>query len=283
MCWEIAIPGAISAVESLLVGQQEGQATESTARIGAETGRYATDVGLLSQREQRVLESAIENSRQRFSGSESAAERRASSERQKAEQMFQAGESAAERAARERLQGTAAEGREFQAGESAVEREAAMARQQAGQTFQAGESEKTREFEKSLIEPKQKAYEEMLQRGIESERAGEEQFLQETGALSPELTAYQEAIRRRATPEQERALAQSRLELSRQGVTGGQAATLQGRASGDLQQRLAQDVTEMAYEDALRRREARAGFFGTKAARGQASKLTAPTFASTYR
>lgn len=110
----------------------------------------------------------------------------------------------------------------------------------------------------------EKATEKESQLG-EMAKTGEEQFLTETGEALPELQQSMEDIRAGATEEQQRAGQQLETALARQGVRGGQAATLQSRGIGQTNVDLSRMINEMALKEASRRRDIRAPYFAQKA------------------
>ena len=93
----------------------------------------------------------------------------------------------------------------------------------------------------------------------------EEQFLQATGEKNPLQEGMMKDIQQQAARAQQQAAGQSAANLARSGVRGGQAATLMNRATGDVAQQFGQEQRQLAYQDYLRRQQAREQYYGNKA------------------
>ena len=108
-----------------------------------------------------------------------------------------------------------------------------------------------------------------LEMGQGYQATGESGLMNEMAAAPGELGQMRSDIENNATIEQNRALGQTKLGLAQQGVGGAQAARGIARSAGELNRGTMSDVNRLAYEDAIRRSNAKAGYFGSKALGGQ--------------
>ena len=118
----------------------------------------------------------------------------------------------------------------------------------------------------------------MIKRASAMGAEGEEQFLGEYNQAPPELAGAREALLSGQSDTMQQASGEIGKNLAVGGVRGGQATTLQNRAVGGIANQGVQDIDMMQYEDALKRRSAKGGFFGQKGATGQSRSLTAPSY-----
>ena len=93
---------------------------------------------------------------------------------------------------------------------------------------------------------------------------GEGQFLDNTAQAPAEFQAVQNDIIAGQTEAQDNMNRYAAMNLARQGVRGGQAATLQNRQVGELNQNMQRDSNELMYQDARERRNQRSGYFSQK-------------------
>ena len=83
-------------------------------------------------------------------------------------------------------------------------------------------------------------------------------FARDTSGTPMQISRLQSLIRQQALPEQRRAMAQGRLALEQQGVRGPESALLQQMQANRLQESLANRAQQVALQQALADRQARA-------------------------
>ena len=83
-------------------------------------------------------------------------------------------------------------------------------------------------------------------------------FARDTSGTPMQISRLQNLIRQQALPEQRRAMAQGRLALEQQGVRGPESALLQQMQANRLQESLANRAQQVALQQALADRQARA-------------------------
>lgn len=113
------------------------------------------------------------------------------------------------------------------------------------------------------------SYMDKIKRGQADEASGEKSLLDETSGSSPELDALKNSIATNSTVAQQNQLGQTNAALSQQGVRGPRAATIMGRAAGDLNRNLNADLTDKTYQEYVRKNNIRTGYFSNKAKAGQ--------------
>lgn len=94
---------------------------------------------------------------------------------------------------------------------------------------------------------------------------GDEQFNQEANTQLPEVHKMQEDINNQSTEAQENMSSQMQSQLAQQGVRGGQASTILGRATGNLNKNLNYDQNQIAYYETRNRQNARLNYTSQKA------------------
>lgn len=114
---------------------------------------------------------------------------------------------------------------------------------------------------------------EALGRATGIRRAGESEFQQATTGTPPAIEQLKTLIRQRALPEQQQALAQTKLGLSQAGVRGPEAGIIAQQQASKMGLDLSRAVEEIALKQALADRERRASLAGTKAMAGLAQEL----------
>jgi len=122
--------------------------------------------------------------------------------------------------------------------------------------------------ERELQDRAYKQAERRYGKGLEMLGQGEQALYSETAASPEELEAIKKDIIEGGTAAQQQARGEMGVALEQQGVRGPQAAILRGRQAGSLSKGMMSDINKLAYEDALRRREARTGFQTSKALGG---------------
>jgi hypothetical protein len=94
---------------------------------------------------------------------------------------------------------------------------------------------------------------------------GDRQFNQEANTPLAELSQMQNDITQQATDAQQNNNKEYQAQLAEQGVRGGQASTLLGRQTGQLNRELNYDVNKLGYDEASNRQNARLNYTGQKA------------------
>lgn len=142
---------------------------------------------------------------------------------------------------------------------------------------QSQNAEKERQFKSSqdslMYNRALQNYNQVLGRGQAAQAGGEQGFLDETGSAPAELQAYQQAYKANALPAQLENQSQQRLNLVKSGVRGPAQARLLNKSTGDFNLGLNKDLTQMMYDEALKRRDSRSAYFGDKAKMGQNATL----------
>lgn len=196
---------------------------------------------------QRQQEKSLLGEQQSFSGEQA--------------QLGRAQESSEAEKAYQRVMAQLKEAQGFQSGESSLGRQQEKDILSQQQGFVGSESEKDRALKQALIGGQ-------VERGQNLLNSGEAEINDLNSNALPELAAMTNDIKTNATAAQEEQRRQLNAQLAQQGVRGGQAATLLGRASGNLAQKEQQDVNTLAYNDFLERRKARTAVAGQKAQTG---------------
>lgn len=93
----------------------------------------------------------------------------------------------------------------------------------------------------------------------------DKQFNQEANTPLPELGQMKNDITQQATDAQQENQKEFNAQLAMNGVRGGQAATLAGRQTGELNRELNWDVNKLGYDEASNRENARLNYTGQKA------------------
>lgn len=93
----------------------------------------------------------------------------------------------------------------------------------------------------------------------------EKKFMDTMGSASPEVLKLQKDIGEKGTKAMQDAAGQSAANLQAQGVRGGQAATLQNRAVGEVGLQAQRDINELSASDAQARQAQIAGYQASKA------------------
>ena len=96
-------------------------------------------------------------------------------------------------------------------------------------------------------------------------QSADEQFENETGQPLKELQAVHEDFANQNLEAQQQYSKQLNSELAKQGVRGGQAATLQARGMGQLNTDLQRQINELALNEANQRRNLRTNYYQQKA------------------
>jgi len=122
------------------------------------------------------------------------------------------------------------------------------------------------------------AYNALIGRGTKDFGEGETQFLSTYEKAPTELEQVKKDILSGGTAAMKAGSTQMQSDLASQGVRGGQASTLLARGAGEMTRGVQSDVDKQVLSEALERRQAKGGYFGQKAQRGQAATYTAPTF-----
>ena len=126
----------------------------------------------------------------------------------------------------------------------------------------------------SQLRGRQVGQEEALGRATGIRQAGESEFEQTTTGTPPAIEQLKTLIRERALPEQQQALAQTKLGLSQAGVRGPEAGVIAQQQASKMGLDLSRAVEEIGLKQALADREKRATIAGTKAMAGLAQELT---------
>ncbi len=126
----------------------------------------------------------------------------------------------------------------------------------------------------SQLRGRQVGQEEALGRATGIRQAGESEFDQATTGTPPAIEQLKTLIRERALPEQQQALAQTKLGLSQAGVRGPEAGVIAQQQASKMGLDLSRAVEEIGLKQALADREKRATIAGTKALAGLRQELT---------
>ena len=126
----------------------------------------------------------------------------------------------------------------------------------------------------SELRGRQEGQEEALGRATGIRQAGESEFDQATTGTPPAIEQLKTLIRERALPEQQQALAQTKLGLSQAGVRGPEAGVIAQQQASKMGLDLSRAVEEIGLKQALADREKRATIAGTKALAGLRQELT---------
>lgn len=126
----------------------------------------------------------------------------------------------------------------------------------------------------SQLRGRQVGQEEALGRATGIRQAGESEFEQATTGTPQAIEQLKTLIRERALPEQQQALAQTKLGLSQAGVRGPEAGVIAQQQASKMGLDLSRAVEEIALKQALADREKRATMAGTKALAGLRQELT---------
>lgn len=150
-------------------------------------------------------------------------------------------------------------------------------KQQQTQREQMGLTEKLSEEQlvqrQAELLGRERGQEEALGRATGIRRVGESEFERATTGTPPAIEQLQTLIRERALPEQQQALAQTKLGLSQAGVRGPEAGLIAQQQASKMGLDLSRAVEEIALKQALADREKRAAMAGTKAMAGLAQEL----------
>lgn len=114
----------------------------------------------------------------------------------------------------------------------------------------------------------QQAYNDAIKRAQEQSAQGEQGVLASTAQAPSELTQMKEDILSGQNKQMQAAANQAKANLAQSGVRGGQAATALNRATGDIASAAAQNVNQLAYQDAINRQAAKTNMYAQKAAAG---------------
>lgn len=120
---------------------------------------------------------------------------------------------------------------------------------------------------------RQRGQEQALGRATGIRRVGESEFEQATTGTPLAIEQLKTLIRQRALPEQQQALAQTKLGLSQAGVRGPEAGLISEQQATKMGLDLSRAVEEIGLKQALADREKRATMAGTKAIAGLAQEL----------
>jgi hypothetical protein len=161
-------------------------------------------------------------------------------------------------------------------GESQTEKQIAAQRGLEGLRLSAQKEIADKQLAQALSElrGRQVGQEEALGRATGIRQAGESEFEQATTGTPPAIEQLKTLIRERALPEQQQALAQTKLGLSQAGVRGPEAGLIAQQQASKMGLDLSRAVEEIALKQALADREKRATMAGTKALAGLTQELT---------
>jgi len=140
---------------------------------------------------------------------------------------------------------------------------------------QRNEFKTTSEFEKANQAARQKAYDEAITRGSGQMGSGESELMSSLGTANPEIAQQEADLRYGNAKAIQDTTGQIHANLAAQGVRGGQAATLEGRAVGDMGINAQKDINQLKYQDADTRAAQMRAYLAAKAQRGQAATLSA--------
>ena len=98
-----------------------------------------------------------------------------------------------------------------------------------------------------------KAYQAALEKAGVTAGEAESEFMQEASQVTPELKQLAQDIRERGTETLQDVGKEMAARLASQGVRGGQASTLMGRALGETGRGMQRDINTILAEDAMRR------------------------------
>lgn len=93
---------------------------------------------------------------------------------------------------------------------------------------------------------------------------GDKQFNQEANTPLPQIGQMQNDIVQQATDAQQNNNKEYQAQLAEQGVRGGQAATLLGRQTGQLNRELNYDTNKLGYDEARNRQDTRLNYTAKK-------------------
>lgn len=174
-------------------------------------------------------------------------------------QGFQSSEAAT---AYQRAMEKLAQEQQFASGEAEQGRQFTGEQSQLGREFAGSEAEKERQFTQGMADYSR-------QTGQELYNTGEQQLMNSLDHAPDELSQLKNDIATNSTQAQQEQRKQANLTFAQQGVRGGQAATSLNRTTGDLNRQMGQDVNQLAYQDAIRRSNAKTNYLGQKATTGQ--------------
>ncbi len=131
----------------------------------------------------------------------------------------------------------------------------------------------TSKFAQDTQAARQKAYEEAISRGAGQMGEGEAGFMADVNTANPELAQQQADILSGNAKGLQQASGQMSANLASQGIRGGQAGTLLGRATGEMGTAAQKDINAMRYTDAATRAAEKRAYEAAKAGRGQVATL----------
>jgi len=136
---------------------------------------------------------------------------------------------------------------------------------------QGREFNTTSEFEKANQAARQKAYQEAIATGGSQMESGEGSLLSSLNTANPEIAQQEADLRSGNAKALQDTTGQMHANLAAQGVRGGQAATLEGRAVGDMGVEAQKNINTLKYQDADTRASQLRAYMAAKAQRGQAA------------
>jgi len=151
--------------------------------------------------------------------------------------------------------------------------------QAKAQTTQIGESARqfdiTNTNQRNDQAARLKAYNESIARGESQMGEGESSLMASLDEANPELAQQEADLRSGNAKALQDTTGQISSNLARQGVRGGQAATLLGRSVGEMGTTAQKDINQMKFQDADTRAAQKRAYLASKAGRGQAATLPA--------
>ena len=151
-------------------------------------------------------------------------------------------------------------------------------RSQERQTRQQIESQKRQQQEalrqeRGALIGREAGQEEALQRATQAQQAGEQGFMEATSGTPESIVRLQQLIRERALPEQQQALSRTKLAQQQAGVRGVEAALGAQMQASQMGKDLASQAEQIALQQALADRQARAQYGQQKALAGLSQEL----------
>lgn len=154
--------------------------------------------------------------------------------------------------------------------------QAAASKYQADLAYKSSKEQIAEQQRQQLL--RKQAYDEAISRGGGQMGEGETALMGSLSEANPELATQEADLLQGNAKALQDTTGQIHTNLAAQGVRGGQAATLEGRAVGDMGTAVQKDINQLKFQDAETRAGLLRAYQAAKAQRGQAATVPGVSF-----
>lgn len=158
----------------------------------------------------------------------------------------------------------------------AAKTNAAATKYQADLAYKSSKEQIAEQRRQQLL--RKQAYDEAISRGGGQMGEGENALMASLAEANPELATQEADLLQGNAKALQDTSGQMHANLAAQGVRGGQAATLEGRAVGAMGEGVQKDINQMKFQDAETRAGLLRAYQAAKAQRGQAATVPGVSF-----